>query len=225
LEREVFAAWNDKDPRSVLSSLTNRFSSNSNINIRATILSICASVVRGIGADFVRRVWMDYPVDVPLTPLAEASASCLPHDEGFNRVTTALSRLDTRERRDQMSCLCHFHSQDALVWIERNVCEPITESWGYLAAASDFDWKRSETWLGSGRPLSLIAIDALLAIAWPRTPFLRETKPKLAAPPSRASLEGVLLAYRQRDPVPRVQQRIDAVLSHAKELTSEGSDG
>jgi hypothetical protein len=201
LEPDVVAAWNDKDPRSALSTLSARFASTPNAGIRARVLSICASGVREVGADFVRRAWVEYPENVALISLAEASAACLPQADGFERVTAALARLDGREKRDQMFGLSYFRSPDALAWIERNVFEPITESWGYLAAASKIDWPRVEAWLGSGRPLSLVAIDALLAIARPRTPFLRESKPTLATPPGPSRLREVLLAYRERDPV------------------------
>jgi hypothetical protein len=66
--------------------------------------------------------------------------------------------------------------------------------------------------------VSLVAIVALLAIARPRTPFLRATKPTLATPPALSRLQEVLLAYRERAAVPRVQQRIDALLINAGEL-------
>jgi hypothetical protein len=219
LQPDVITAWNDKDSRSVLSTLSARFASTSNIQIRARVLSICASAVRESGANFVRRAWEEYPENVALIPLAEASAACLPHAEGFERVTSALARLEGREKRDQAFCLSYFRSADALAWIERNVFEPITESWGYLAAASNIDWPRVEAWLDRGRPLSLVAIDALLAIARPRTPFLRESKPTLATPPGTSRLREVLLAYCERDPVPRVQQRVDALLANPGELT------
>lgn len=217
LEADVVAAWKQEDPQSVLSTASARFASNSNIEIRARVLSICACAVGHIGADFVRRAWDEYPERVALTSLANASAACLPHAEGVERVTAALARLKGREKLDQVFCLSYFRSPDALAWIEQNIFEPITESWGYLAAASKIDWSCAERWLGRGRPLSLVAIDALLAIARPRTPFLRETKPKLEGPPTFSRLQEVLLAYREHDPVPRVQQRIDALLANATE--------
>jgi hypothetical protein len=112
-----------------------------------------------------------------------------------------------------MASLSYFRSPDALSWIEENVFEPIAESWGCLAAASKTDWPRVEAWLDRGRPLSSVAIDALLAIARPRTPLLQERKPTLATPPDPYKLRDGLMTYRERDPVPRVQQRMAAVLS------------
>jgi hypothetical protein len=220
LPPDVVAAWKDKDSRLVLSTLSARFTSTQNVEIRAKVLSICASAAGELGADLVRRAWGEYPETVALASLAEASAACLPHAEGFGQVTAALAGLEGRGKRDRMFGLSYFRSPDALPWIEQNVFEPITESWGSLAAASNLDWPRVETWLGQGRPLSLVAIDALLAILQPRTPFLLEAKPALTAPPSPSRLREVLLAYRELDPVPRVQQRIDALLANVGELTT-----
>lgn len=218
LRAEVIAAWQELDPLSVHATLTKCFDSDSVAGIKATTLSICAAAIPDLGADFVRRAWLEYPQTVVLASLAEASAACLPHAEGYDRVTSALARLKGRDKRDQMYCLSYFHSRNTLDWIERNIFEPITESWGYLAAASDMDWPRVEAWLDSGRPLSLVAIDALRAIAKPMTPLLRKDKPMLAAPPASASLQKVLLAYRERDPVPRVQHRIDSLLVNTGDL-------
>lgn len=216
-EPDVVAAWREKDRQSVLSTLSARFESTSNIEIRARVLSICASAVRESGAHFIRRAWELYPDGVDLISLAEASAACLPHVEGFERVTAALARLEGREKRDRMYGLSYFRSPDVLTWIERNVFEPITESWGNLAAASHMDWPRVELWLDRGRPLSLVAIDAVLAISRPRTTFLRVARPTLGTPPDPSRLQEVLLAYCERDPVPRVQQRVDALLANSRD--------
>jgi hypothetical protein len=118
-----------------------------------------------------------------------------------------------------MMSLGYFHSQEALDWIELHICEPITDAWGYLAAASHLDWPRVERWLKTGRPLSLVAIDALRAIIRPQSAFLRAYGPRLHHPPTRELLVQTLTAYADRDRVPRVQQRTAGVLLHAEVLT------
>jgi hypothetical protein len=121
-----------------------------------------------------------------------------------------------------MFSLGYFHSPEALDWIELNIFEPITEAWGYLAAASQVDWPRLEDWFERGRPLSLVAIDALVAIIRPQTPLLRTYGPRLHQPPTRERLIQVLSAYADRDRVPRVQQRTAGLVSHAEILTNGG---
>jgi hypothetical protein len=91
-----------------------------------------------------------------------------------------------------------------------------------LAAASKLDWSRVERWFERGRPLSLVAIDALGAIVRPQTPFLQSYGPRLHQPPSTDRFRQVLLAYAQRDRVPRVEQRISKLISYA-EIIAKGA--
>jgi len=213
LEKNVVDTWSMLRRSDVLAALAKRFAITANASIRAKVLEICALVLREHAEEFVRYAWGDYPAKVDLHSLAQASAECLPFREGFDRVVAAVSSLEGAQKREAASCLCYFHSTETLEWIERNIYEPITESWGYLAAASEFDWARAESWIKRARPLSLVVIDALLAIAKPPTPFLRAQKPRLIQPPTPARFREVLMEYAAKDCVPRVQQRTDTLLN------------
>jgi hypothetical protein len=218
----VAAAWASLSRLKVLEVLSQRFGAAGNLEIRSRVLEICASALDEAGADFVRYAWGDYPTAVALPSLAKASAACLPFREGFDRVVAALAQEEGSRKRDLMLSLGYFHSPEALDWIEKHIFEPITESWGYLAAASKLDWPRVEGWFEQGRPLSLVAIDALAAIIRPQSPFLRAYGPRLHQPPSADQLRRVLSAYAELDRVPRVQQRTSALLTHADALTQSG---
>jgi hypothetical protein len=122
-----------------------------------------------------------------------------------------------------MAALSYFRSTETLDWIEKAIFEPITENWGYLAAASNLDWHRVESWLATGRPLSLVAIDALRSIVRPMSPFLRELSPVLRDRPTKETFSAVLTDYMKRDPVPRVQQRIEGLIEHGDCLTNRGN--
>jgi hypothetical protein len=219
---DVEAVWRSLPRSSVLSALSARFGRNQNPSVRSRILEVAAAALGESGADLVRVAWSEYPSAVTLGALAKASAACLPIGEGLDRVEAALAQLKSQEKRDRMYALGYFRSPRVLDWIERNIFEPTTESWGYLAAASEIDWPRVERWLGQGRPLSLVAIDALLAIAEPRSPMLKGFAPILHARPERSVFQVALTNYRERDSVPRVQHRVGAVLSRAQALTTGG---
>jgi hypothetical protein len=219
---DVVAAWSSIPRAEILNALSERFSSTSNVGIRSRVLEICASALRESGADFVRYAWGDYPASVSLPALAQASAACLPFREGFDRVTEALAGQKGSQKRDLMFSLGYFHSAEALDWIEQHIFEPITEAWGYLAAASQLDWPRIERWFTRGRPLGLVAIDALAAIVRPQSAFLRAYGPRLDQPPTPDRFRQVLSAYAEQDRVPRVQQRTAGLISHADILTKSG---
>lgn len=218
LDEKTAAAWLSFNRPHVLTALSQRYATTTNHEIRSCVLEICALALQDAGADFVRYAWGDYST-IFLPFLAKASAACLPLREGFDRVTSALAVEEGSSKRDLMLTLNYFHSSEALDWIEKHIFEPITESWGSLAAASNLDWPRVEQWFEHGRPLSLVAIDALAAIVRPPNLLLRAYVPRLLNPPSPDRMRQVLSAYAELDRVPRVQKRISALLKSVDGLT------
>lgn len=219
-EAATAASWTTLPHSQIVSALAKRFGRTRNEGIRSRVLEICASALRESGADLVRYAWGEYPETVALSALAEASAACLPFPEGFDKVTTALAADEGPRKRDSMLSLSYFHSPAVLDWIEHHAFDPITESWGNLAAASQLDWARAEHWMGCNRPLSLVALDGLAAIVRPQTPLLRDYAPCLIGPPSRGRFVKVLSEYAKRDCAPRVQHRTAFLLANVDVLTT-----
>lgn len=206
-------AWNQHPPADILAVLSNRFARTGDIGIASTVLNV-AAMLKQEGAEFVRYAWCEYPDKADLQALAYATALCLPRREGFDRVVEALCGMGEPEQRQLMLSLSHFHSPDALDWIERHARPPVTESWGNLAAASQLDWPRVVQWLNGGRPLSLVALDALGAVIRPMTPLLRSYGPHLHDPPDSAELHRVLNSHLARDRAPRVKMMTAAILKN-----------
>ncbi len=216
-EAELGERWRQLPQDEVLRALISRFDASRNRDVRSVVLQV-ASVVGPAAGELVRRAWADYPDGIVFWSLVQASAACLPFEEGFAQTETALAEMPERTRRENFSALAHFRSPRALQWIESNAAEPTVDAWGRLAAASAFSWPKAESWLQAGRPLSLIAIDALLAITTPQTPFLREHRPVLGSPASEFRTRTILEAVAAADPVPRVKQRIGALLARLPAL-------
>jgi hypothetical protein len=219
LDQAVKDAWRVVSSPRVLEAISIRFTCTHNLDIRSVCLEIAAATLGKGGADFIRYCWGKYPA-VDIISLAQASAACLPFREGFDRVINALDAIEGSRKRKLMFALSYFHSTEALDWIERTIFEPITENWGYLAAASDIDWPRVKAWIDSGRPLSLVAIDALWSIVRPMPPFLRDHRPVLRDCPDYQTYSAVLTRYMELDPVPRVQQQIKKLLDREDSLTN-----
>ena len=222
LEASVESAWASISKTLVLSSLQKRFFGTNNLGIRSRILEISASTLGKYGSDFVRAAWNEYPQKVDLISLSEASASCLPHREGFDKVLLSLNDLKQSDKRDSMFALAFFNSTETLDWIENNIFSPITESWAYLAAASSLSWRRVAAWLAIGRPMSLVAIDALRAFQRLPTPYLKKRKVELINPPTETDLKNILEDYIKRDNVPRVKQRIAWILEDVNKISKNG---
>lgn len=216
-EPELAERWLRLPQEEVLRTLNSRFEASRNRDVRSVVLTV-ASVVGTTAEALVRRAWADYPDRIVFWALVQASAACLPFEDGFARTEAALAEMPERTRRESFSALANFRSPRALQWIESNAAEPTVEAWGRLAAASAFSWPKAEEWLVAGRPLSLIAIDALLAITDPQTRFLREHRPALGSPASVSRMRTVLEAVAAADPVPRVKQRIGSLLDRLPTL-------
>lgn len=205
--------WRSHAPADVLRVITRRFADANNAGILSVLLDVASTLDRA-GEPFVREAWLSYPERVELPSLAMASSRCLEHREGFDRVTKALSGCEGHKKRDQMYVLSYFQSPETLDWIEQNAFSPIMEDWGRLAAASEFNWPHARKWLESGRPLNLIALDALAEIIRPQSPLLQKLSPRLHQPPDFETFGGVLAANVQRDSVPRVKMATEFILKN-----------
>lgn len=222
VSEEVAAIWRMIPQSEVLKALNARFIIASNDGVRAVVLEVASIALKTIAADLVESAWNLYPNQVQLSSLIQASAACLPFEIAFERATTAIEALPQNERRNAMLALSYFQSPATLDWIEKHASEPVTDGWGYLAAASRLSWTRVTSWLQRGRPYSLVAIDALLAIANPRTLNLRSIQPVLVDAPTTSKLRTELQQYVELDGVPRVRQRVDAIFSYATHLSKDG---
>lgn len=180
--------------------------------IEGRALEIAARVVGPLAADWVRQRWMARSPETWFS-LVEATSACLPRDEGLKRVFADLDEASDDGLIDRALALTSFRDGSVLDWLESHVREPLTESWGNLAAASQMSWPRVAVWLERGRPLSLVALDALLAIVQPKTPRLQELRPELVEPPTCTALTHALNAYAVRDPVLRVSRATKAILA------------
>lgn len=151
--------------------------------------------------------------------LVSASACCLPADESFARVVAEIEREPAGCQQRMLGLLQTLRDRRALAWIETHARSPITSEWGSTAAASGLDWPKAVEWLNQGRPMSLVALDALETLVFPfGEPDDRFHGVRLLDPPSRRTLTRVLKAYAARDPVPRVEKAVDFVLSYPEVL-------
>ncbi|PTY03405.1 hypothetical protein DB346_05855 [Verrucomicrobia bacterium LW23] len=213
ISQDLRQAWCALSPEEVLRTVTDHFAINRQPTPRECCLKVIAATQGARGAAFVRYCWGEFPALSALA-LAEASAACLPEQEAFDRCIATIHASKGAEKRESIRVLEYLRSPLVLDWIEREIFEPITEIWGEIAAPNSFDWTRAEAWLRSGRPLSLVAIDALGRMAANESSLTNS--PRLAARPGRRRLVDVLSAYAKADPVPRVQHRVALLITMAE---------
>ena len=213
LEPDVIAALRTHDSQQLLDALRRRVEASGDTGLEARSLQICEVIGRSC-ADWVRQLWNSPHAPWMLGSLAHAASRCLPLEEGLVRVQSALEQRHGERFHHEATALAYFRDERVLDWLEREftqAAQTVADSWGRLAAASQLSWPRVQKWLESGRPLSLIALDALIACFRYDTILLKNWAPKLIAPPSRREAIKVLNAYVLRDDVPRVQRAVSHI--------------
>jgi hypothetical protein len=212
LREDIINALGRFDKTEVLNSLVNRVSTIPNYLIETRAYEICARVIGKEAEEWIRTRWnME---DVLLFPLAEATAACLPLDEGYNLVLSRLKKVTEKELPQASGALLWFRYEKALDWIEEKVSSPISSYWGQIAALSQLTWERVEKWLDMGRPHSFLALDALNACWNYNTLVLKRFEPKLLQPDSIENMTSRLFNYKKLDSVPRVLQKVDSIINN-----------
>jgi hypothetical protein len=186
---------------------------NDHIN---TLFHLAGYVLKDLGTDFIRKFWGKWSEET-FRGLTFAAIHCLPVQEAYRLVTDKLGQMDQRERLICKFVLGWFENQWVLKWIEENVVSPIDVSWGALAARSQFDWEHVKKWLALGRPISLVALDAMgFCLTTPQAPDGHQYKP-LINPPSKVTFKNVLQNYQKLDPAARVRRTVEFLMSNSKD--------
>lgn len=177
-----------------------------------TLFHLAGHLLKDLGADFVRKHWGKWSEET-FRGLTFAAIHCLSLMDAYGLVTDKLGQMNQRERLICKFVLGWFENRLVLKWIEENVVSPIDVTWGALAARSEFDWKHFEKWLTLGRPISLVALDALgFCLTTPKAPDGHQYK-ALINPPTEVVLKNVLENYRKIDPAARARRTIEFLMS------------
>jgi hypothetical protein len=222
-EHEQYSQWHFDEnlidaakkfsPETLLPAISRRLTMVRDQEIICTIFHLAGLVLGNTGAPLVRDHWDKFASTAVFSRIAFAATQCLPVDEAYQRIADVLSKMTLRDRcfsKDVLRCLKSSHTLD---WIEQNGCSPVDITWGPLAASSQFDWEHAKKWLASGRPLSLIALDAL---SWCLSGDSRMGP--LLNPPNEKEFISTLNDYLKRDNVVRVRERISSLLGYAPSL-------
>jgi hypothetical protein len=214
---ELLRALGQHDRGILLSVLQVRVSGIPNPAIESRAYGIAEMVLQSFAADWIRDRAETHS-DASFIAWSCAAASCLPFEEGFGRVTTKLATKPKNDPMFALGALGSFRSSRTLDWMEVNVCEPLTDTWGRLAALSQFTWSRALNWLRRGRPLSLVALDALNSCWNFDTVQLRNARPRLLSPATRDEMTQALRDYASRDPKPRAERAARLAIEHLDEI-------
>ncbi|HWK02450.1 MAG TPA: hypothetical protein VNS58_02385 [Puia sp.] len=206
------------DKETVLEYLKYKVDYNRAINYKA--YEIAAKVLGPFASDWLRQEWQNRKVN-EVAVFAEAIAACLPFDEAFEIITKEIEHSPNNLFTDNSSALFYFQSNKTLSWIEKNKERIINVStnWGALAASSKIDWGTINKWLNDGRPLSLVALDALFFCTSSgdrrsQPLWIIQHPPTLLEPVDAAIIATTVSAYLEKDNVPRTKSAVRSIIDN-----------
>ena len=219
LSDDVVNAVKKFEKKDILKELDTRIALNKGLSSR--IYQLAALTLGNYADEWIVKQWQ-FRTDDNFPDFAEALAKCLEPDLGFELYTKQLERIDQPNKlTEAMNGLICFQSKKSLAWIETNVARVsnISDVWGYLAVASQFDWATAHKWLRNGRPLSLIALDALANCAVTSdtqnsTLWLKNNPQRLLSPGTIEEMNNILLKHGESDKVPRVRTKISYIMDN-----------
>jgi hypothetical protein len=184
-------------------------------------------VCQRLGADargWMWDLWQYYLAQAkfPGMRAIEALAAALPNEEAAALASVwVVSATDRRERASRIHLLGSLRNPGLIPlieewWASSQSGDAVTGEWGLLASRLKVPWKTLAMWLKKGRPMSLIALDAI-------TCYIRGGVPEGFIRPSQEELERVLSEFGQKDRSPRAKLMIANAREHAIVFTGTGT--
>jgi hypothetical protein len=199
--------------------------------LKQDIIRITSKVINGTSSTFVKSLWTNRNNEEALIEYAELLANSFKGNEGVLDYLSQLDKIESgKELNEQVGGLIFFKSPKIISWIENSAAriKNITDVWGTVSALSDIDWDTIIKWMDNGRPLSLVAIDALSEYATDqhtlnRSPLSRYRIKGLPQPPENKVIIDSINNYLQIDGVTRVKQRVQYIESNINKITRRKS--
>ncbi len=198
------------------SAIISRYAGTRNPWFRRRLMEIAGSVLKQRAEHWFRGI-MGGAGNYDRIQYLRVAYQCLSHAEGLQAAQESLYGIAQRELAQECLVLACFRDRKVLDWIELNITDPLTFQWGDLAAVSAFDWDRAEKWLRGGRPLSLVALDAMCACVGShpgQSRLIQEFRPHMDSQIPASSIDTALREYARRDSSPRVRKAVNFIIKN-----------
>jgi hypothetical protein len=202
LDDKILACFLHFDKDALLTLIRNRFNQTKVLQNQATLLEIASKTGSNssIATQWIRELCQKDNLQL-LVDISKVAIHLLPFEEAWAYIIKSLNTLPEKNLPDiAFSCLHLFRASAVLDWMAPKV-KSYHDSWASLAAVSNLHWEIIEKWINSGRPLSLIALEAM-------------ARGGVANCPSRDRVKDCLLVYEKRDAAPRVSKAIAYIRAH-----------
>lgn len=209
------------DKQKVLNEIDKKVRYNNSISYKA--YEIVPYVVGRIAESWAKEQWINRCREESILTFAELLSGCMEKKEAFRLITSEIEKSADETLNSNISSLLYLRDEKTLDWIETvaDKIKNVSSDWGQLAASSQFSWKRAEKWLNTGRPLSLIALDAIYLCTCKdyarQSIWLQKIKPQLVDQISPEKMAYKLREYLETDSVPRTKNAVGSIMYNLSE--------
>ena len=152
---------------------------------------------------------------------SEDLAKSADKDEAFIIISKEIDNCEDKYLNEYITALNFIRNDKVLDWIENNIHRTtnIGLNWGHLAASSYLSWDRASKWLTSGRPLSLVALDAIMFCTTVderlnQSLWMRQIQPKLIDNPKPEIVAVRLQEHLQTENTHRTKTTINKIVEN-----------
>jgi hypothetical protein len=135
-------------------------------------------------------------------------------------ITSELAKIPATDIHHHHEALTYLNSPAVIEWLETRISSPIYDSFGKIVAANAVIWSDIDRWLQKGRPLSLVALDALKFCRTPDYIEPGEIKYFLREPDPQATMTDVITQYLDQDNSVRVKKVCAEIIQHWDDICS-----
>lgn len=132
----------------------------------------------------------------------------IPWPEWYDLAARGAAADDPRQRSEWCRTLARARDPRFADWLEANIVSPTSGDWGDAAADAGVPWPRLREWLARGRPLSLVALDALVGRLCRPDHVKSAPADELRRPETAAEIRQALAQAAAADPAPRATESI-----------------
>ena len=204
------------DKIDVLNIIDEKVKYNNSISYKA--YEIVSDVVGKVARDWASEQWENREEDASFIDFAELISNCFEFEEAFELIKNEVEKSDNKSFNKNVNAFLYLKSEKTLDWLETNAerIMNVSSDFGQLAASSQFSWQRCDKWLSAGRPLSLIALDALYLCTTKNymgeSIWLQKLKPTLIENVKPEIISNRLHDYLKIDSVPRTKNAVSAIM-------------
>ena len=190
------------------------------VAVQENIFRVCKDVLGDSAEPWLRESRHLAVQNFAFGAYCSALNACIP-DGGFEIATCKLRNEQAHQLAYFAHDLLEFDDRSKIIdWIEKTLVSnglSVKTEWGQLAALAGIPWRTITRWLSHGKPLNLVALDAI--VAWLtgsvdfRRAWLNRLTPMVIDAPERSEIRRRVVDHAEREATPRIEKTAGKIVN------------